>query len=611
MHSHNHNNAARYPLPASHARIAPTQYTYWLQVYLFAGLFCNFLFLFWDGNGGDIGFWEDWIRQLMNKGYQDFNGNYPPVYIHWLYVAGQLYSALNIPVENNIFLKYIAELPVMLSHLLLVAIVFQLLKKYALNAIHFHAAMLLTAANPAILFNGPIWGQIDALPLIPIVFALLAGISLGYKILAFPLFCLGLLTKFQMIAFAPVFGILFFLDYKTHLKAIILCAAVFFIAFLPSILAHNFVTAFKLAYVDVLHQYGATTMGASNIWILLTGNAAPDSIILFGIASNNPLAPLFKAKHFGMISFSLVCLITFLQGVKNVYRKKYSTHPDTLANDILFYAMICSMAFFTLLPAMHERYLLPAVIISLIYFAINPTKIFYALAFTFISAFNLGMAMGIKTSTIWPVISWLMLAAFFYALMELFFKRSWSIFLKDVLSNALGHKGVFLLVCVFSGLVLGNHLFYKTKIQPLVLADNQIALTHLQPSFTQQDYGQLQINKSNNGTVLSVAGKRFENGLGTHANSQIDYALPENTVALEFIAGLDDQVESASVTFSVWGDNQLLWQSSPMYGAEKNTDMVKVSLNNIKTLSLRVSGDGNIDSDHADWIQPLLTVAKP
>lgn len=607
MHSSSKNNDAfSYALPKLPHTLIP--YSYWLQVYMIAAIFSNLILLFWDSNG-DLGFWENWIKQLINKGYHEFSGDYPPMFIHWLYLAGQVYSELGLPVERNIFLKYITQLPVMLSHLLLIGIVFQLAKKHSTGAVHFHAVMLLTALNPAILFNGPIWGQIDVIPLMPVIAALLAGISARYKIYTFPLYTLGLLTKFQMIAFAPVFGILFFINYKSHLKSIFLCIAVFILAFLPSIVAHNFLTGLKRAYIDVLHV-GATTMGASNIWILLTGNAAPDTIILFGIDSNNPLAPLFKAKNFGMISFSLVCLAVFLQGIKNILHKKYITDPTALSGDILFYAMICSMAFFTLLPAMHERYLLPAVIVSLVYFSMHPGKAFYPLAFSFISAFNLAMAMGIKTSSIWPVISWLMLFAFLYAIMEFLFKRSWGIFVKDVTDKIFAFRGLFVVVLVISYLTLGNQLVGQTKIRSLVLAENQIALSQLQPHFTRQDYGRLQINKSTNGKVLSVAGKRFENGLGTHANSQIDYLLPNDVLELTFFFGLDDEVESANVTFSVWGDDKLLWQSQPVYGAEKNLELITLPLKNIKSLSLRVSANNDISNDHADWIQPIITLDK-
>ena len=156
--------------------------------------------------------------------------------------------------------------------------------------------------------------------------------------------------------------------------------------------------------------------------------------------------------------------------------------------------------------------------------------------------------------------------------------------------------------------MMGNHLVDMTKIHAPTLTKNQIALSNLQPQFARQDFGRLQINKSSNGSILSVTGRRFGNGLGTHANSQIDYWLPENALELNFMFGLDDEIESADVTFSVWGDDQLLWQSQPVYGAESDLETIKLPLKDIKRLSLRVSSNGDISSDHADWIQPILTL---
>lgn len=583
-------------------------YNHWLQIYMISAIFCNLILLFWDSSV-DLGFWENWTKQLIVKGYTEFNGDYPPIFIHWLYVVGQIYSQLDIPVEKNIFLKYLTQLPVVLSHLVLTGVVLQILKKTFASEVHFHTVMLLTALNPAILFNGPIWGQIDIIPLIPVIAALFAGISERYRLYTFPLYSLALLTKFQMIAFAPVFGILFFVDYKSHLKSILLCLSVCVIAFLPFIITHNFLAAVKRAYLDTLHV-GATTMGASNIWILLTGNATPDTILLFGIDSNNPVASFFKAKNFGMIAFSLACLAVFLQGIKNILNRKYVNDQSALATDTLFYAMTCAAAFFTLLPAMHERYLLPAVIVSLVYSSMRPTRAFYPIVFSFISTFNLAMATGIKTSSIWPAISWLMLIAFLYLIMEFLFRRSWYIFIKDVIHKLFAFRGLFVTVLVTSYLILGNQLLEQTKIRPLVLTHNQIALNKLQPIFASQDFGSLQIDKSANGNILSVAGKRFENGLGTHANSKIDYILPNNTMELTFLFGLDDEVESANVTFSVWSDDTLLWQSQPVYGSERNLEPVSIALKNITHLSLRVSSNGDISSDHADWIQPILTLGE-
>lgn len=583
----------------------------WLQIYLCVVIFCNFGLLFIEGNYGDTGYWENWVQQLATTGYTNFNGNYPPMYIHWLYIVSKIYSVLGVAIENNILLKYLSQIPVLLSHLALTTFVFFLVKKHTDNKLHFHAAMLIAACNPAILFNGPIWGQMDIIPLIPVIAALLAGTSERKQIFTFPLYIIALLTKFQMIAFAPVFGVIFFHNYKTHLLGAILCLLTIVLAFLPSIVTHNFIQAFKLAYIDVLSQYSATTMGASNIWIILTGNAAPDSIILFGIDPQSKLSLLFTAKHFGITVFAIVCLCVFIKGMAKLAKNKFQQGQTLITGDILFLAMICTVSFFTFLPAMHERYLLPAVIIATTYYATAPTKIIYPIMFAFISSFNLAMTLGIKMKLVWPSISWIMLAAFFYGLFELLFGEKWVNFAKKIFNSVKSIKWLSLWVFIISAVFMTQLLYTKTKINNITLSANQMLLTQIMPISSSQDYGSLRTNLSVNGTALNVGGLRYANGFGTHANSVIDFVLPDNVETLSFIVGIDNEVENAEVIFSVWGDDRQLWQSPVIYGPEKNLPTITLNIAGIKKLSLRVSGVNGVSNDHADWINPVITLKNP
>lgn len=579
----------------------------YLQLYLCLVIIFNLGLLFWDGNGGDIGFWEDWVKQLSTNGYQGFNGNYPPIYIHWLHLVGQFYNYLQIPVENNLFLKYLSQIPILLAHLILIGIVYQILKRFYHNTGHFHACMLLTALNPALFLNGPIWGQIDVIPLIPVLLAILVSTSTCYRAFTFPLYTLALLTKFQMIAFAPVMGIIFFRHYKIHLIGCALSIAVIALAFLPSMIAGNFAKSFKLAYVDVLHQYGATTMGAANIWILLTGNAAPDTIILFGINPDSPLAILFKAKNFGMISFFLVCLIVFLQGLGQLVENRLPTKNPENASKLFFYGMICTAAFFTLLPAMHERYLLPAVIASLVFYAFNPRKIIYPLVLTLISAFNVAMCLGIKTSSVWPAISWIMLAIFCYVLMELLFGKHWTSIIKKIFNTTSGFKYTWLVVLVLGLTYMTHRLYNENRLESPLLKEGQLLLVDLPVAHYKQDYGQLSINKSVNRNRLTANNQRYAIGLGTHANSVIEYKLPQNSKSLSLLVALDDEVESASVKFSVWDEGKLLWESKNHYGAEE-PEAAEIDVSGTTLLRLRVDGINDISGDHANWLSPVLTL---
>lgn len=578
-----------------------------LQFYLCAAIIANLGLLFWEGNGGDIGFWEDWARQLSNNGYKEFNGNYPPIYIHWLYVVGQIYNYLQLPIENNLFVKFLSQIPIMLSHLILIGIVYQLLKRYCTSSLHFHICMLLTAFNPALYLNGPIWGQVDVMPLIPLLLAILSSTSERFRVLTFPFYTAALLTKFQMIAFLPVMGIIFFRHYRMHLIGCALSIGVIAVGFLPSIMAGSFTQAFKLAYVDVLHQYSSTTMGASNIWVLLTGNAVPDHVVLFGINPESSLAILFKAKNFGMISFFIICLIIFLQGMGKLVEQKLPTQNPDNASQLFFYAMICTMAFFTLLPAMHERYLLPAVIVSLVYYTLTPGKIIYPLAITFVSAYNITMCLGIKTSNIWPSISWIMFAAFCYATLELILGRRWTLIAKNFFFWITGFRFCAAVVLIVGVACVGSRLYHETLIHRPTLAANQRFLTDIPIAYSKQDYGQISINKSVHGNPLLADRQRYAVGLGTHANSIVEYQLPTNSQTLNLLVALDDEQEAASVTFSVWGDDKLLWESSPHYGSEK-PEAAEINIEGVIRLRLQVDGMKDIHGDHADWLNPVLTL---
>ncbi|HEY7772484.1 MAG TPA: hypothetical protein VIC26_04845, partial [Marinagarivorans sp.] len=91
---------------------APVQFRY-LQIYLIAAIACNLLLLFFEGYGGDLGYWKSWVSQLERNGYKDFNGNYPPLYIHWLYLVAKFYAWVDVPIEANNLLKYCAQIPVL------------------------------------------------------------------------------------------------------------------------------------------------------------------------------------------------------------------------------------------------------------------------------------------------------------------------------------------------------------------------------------------------------------------------------------------------------------------------------------------------------------------
>lgn len=138
-------------------------------------------------------------------------------------------------------------------------------------------------------------------------------------------------------------------------------------------------------------------------------------------------------------------------------------------------------------------------------------------------------------------------------------------------------------------------------------------LDELDLSKMKQGWGKPQVNRSIREKPLSIGGKPFERGVGTHANSIMWIEVGE---AQRFTAtvGVDDAAGgTASVHFQVVADGRRLFESGLMKPGDPPKP-VNVDLKGTKYLLLRVTdaGDG-VAFDHADWADAkfVFTGARP
>lgn len=127
-------------------------------------------------------------------------------------------------------------------------------------------------------------------------------------------------------------------------------------------------------------------------------------------------------------------------------------------------------------------------------------------------------------------------------------------------------------------------------------------LDDLDLSKTTQDWGQPQKNQSVDGHPLTIAGQKFERGLGTHARSTL-YIQLHGAKTFSGSVGVDDEVSNsiAAIKFFIFGDGKLLWQSGVMRDSNPAKTFT-VNLKGIKTLTLQVNeAKKDISYDHADW----------
>ena len=141
-----------------------------------------------------------------------------------------------------------------------------------------------------------------------------------------------------------------------------------------------------------------------------------------------------------------------------------------------------------------------------------------------------------------------------------------------------------------------------------------ISLNATNTKFVQNTAGTARFGLSYTGKPLSIDGKNYENGYGTHANAIAVATIPKGATRFVATVGIDDaarQDARASVIFEVYGDvNEmgekpvLLAQSPVLTTKELSSWSFNVELNTrFKEVRLVVKDAGDsVHSDHADWV---------
>src|SRR5690606_28195647 len=141
-------------------------------------------------------------------------------------------------------------------------------------------------------------------------------------------------------------------------------------------------------------------------------------------------------------------------------------------------------------------------------------------------------------------------------------------------------------------------------------AAETVSLSSLDISPMKQSWGEPQVNRSISGTSLTIAGKQFATGIGTHATSRLLIDLDGQAERFEATVGLDAAAGPAgSVTFGVYADQQKVYKAGPMR-VDTTATQVSVPLAGVRQLLLKVTnaGDSNRNS-HANWADARIITA--
>lgn len=313
------------------------------------------------GNETDMNCFISWSDMVFNDGLGGFYSSdtftdYPPGYMYILYVVGAIRHMFGV-AWNSTLSVLITKTPAIVADL----VTGWLLYKVAIKKWNERGAVILASLYlfaPAVLLDGAIWGQTDAVFTLFVV--LMCYFVTERKLIpAYFVFAIGILLKPQSLIFTPVliYGIIdqvFLEDFNwnkfwKNLGLGILAILMIVLLMVP----FGFKDALS-QYTDTLGSYEYASVNAYNIWTLFGQNWAPQSgRFLF-----------FSYQTWG----TLFIVLTVIAATYLHFRAKN--------NPARYYfegAFIVSSVFL-LSVRMHERYIFPAMILLLFAFAMRPKK---------------------------------------------------------------------------------------------------------------------------------------------------------------------------------------------------------------------------------------------
>ena len=140
-----------------------------------------------------------------------------------------------------------------------------------------------------------------------------------------------------------------------------------------------------------------------------------------------------------------------------------------------------------------------------------------------------------------------------------------------------------------------------------VAAQERVPLSSLDLGKLRQGWGRPKIDRSIEDRPLSIGGRSFERGIGSHASSLLHLRLAGGTERFASWVGVDDETEGrGSVVFRVYADGRKRFDSGVMRGGDGPL-RIDLVLEGVQMLTLVTTdaGDGN-HYDHADWAEAEL-----
>jgi Gpi18-like mannosyltransferase len=305
----------------------------------------------------DLNTFASWFNTAAQVGPRTFYNvvsfcDYPPFNIYLFWGFGSLANALSL--TGTAQMAYVIKLVPNLFDLATAGLIFAFVRK----RLTFNAALLaaaLYAFNPAVVFNGAVWGQFDAIYTFFLVLSVILALASKPELSA-ATFTLSVLTKPQGIALAPLIAYLILRQYRLKwwrlLTSVAAVVATIFVVIVPFEWS-NPVTFLSNIYFGAYSGYEVTSANAFNMWAL-GGLWVPDGVLFI----------------VGWVLFGCLAAFTLF-----VLHKRFKASGEVL---VLFSAFILLFAFFMLPTRIHERYLFPAIsMLALMFPFVKKSRLLY------------------------------------------------------------------------------------------------------------------------------------------------------------------------------------------------------------------------------------------
>ena len=165
-----------------------------------------------------------------------------------------------------------------------------------------------------------------------------------------------------------------------------------------------------------------------------------------------------------------------------------------------------------------------------------------------------------------------------------------------------------LIVCLASG---NPRVLAEPRTQ--ASGDGSVALDRLDLTQVRQTVGAAKRDLAFSGKPLTVGGKVYERGVGTHAESYVRLRLDGKARRFRALVGLDDGGErfwGTGVQFWIEGDGRTLAKSRPLRRGSPAVPL-EADLTGVKVVTLVAAASGfGVRGDDADWIDARFEMAS-